>query len=317
MSHEVEQMMYAGDVPWHGLGTYVGDEPVLAEEAMRLGGLDWEVKKVKLYTDEVEVPEWYGVERSMDKKVLGVVQGRYTLIQNLEAFQFMDAVAGSGALVRYHTAGSLKEGRQVWLLAELTQLTMDVVPGDSVQPYLLLALGHDGRLPLKAMYTTVRVVCNNTLNLALRTSKGGVTIRHTANYAIRKAQAEQILKKASSEVEAFKEVSQELARKQMGAQVWKQFMEDLLPLEPDASDRKVARHSEQVAQLTGLFEAGKGQDLPGVSGTAWAALNAITEYSTWHRPTRGDNKQEARLASNWFGQGEDLSQRAIKLLEVV
>ena len=163
MPAAVETMMYTKTTPWHGLGEYVGDYPVLSEEAIVAAGLDWEVEKCPAFAvlddgtteHDIQALGHYFNVRTSDKTVLGrSVQETYSVLQNREAFTFMDTLAGPGNLVRYHTAGSLHNGRHIWLLAEVMGLTLEPVPGDVTEPYILLVNGHDGRMPLKALFTS-------------------------------------------------------------------------------------------------------------------------------------------------------------------
>jgi phage/plasmid-like protein (TIGR03299 family) len=324
MSAEVESMMYTEALPWHGLGEYVGDTPLLAEEAIVAAGLDWQVEKcpafaaVTVGTEEKEVlaEDHFLNVRTSDFKVLGAVQSRYQILQNSEAFEFMDRVTGADKLVRYHTAGSLQEGKHIWLLASITGLTIEPVPGDVTEPYILLVNGHDGRMSLKALFTSVRVVCQNTLNMALSSSKKGITIRHTGKMKDKIHAAREVLGFARKEFELYGELSSTLASKKMGDKVFDDFLDQLVPLpKGDTNGRKIAVREK----LTELFVSGPGTEIPGVRGTAWGALQAVTDFTGHHRSTRGAGKDEAkqrekRLEAVWFGSGNDLNQRALKIL---
>jgi phage/plasmid-like protein (TIGR03299 family) len=324
MSAEVETMMYTKQVPWHGLGTYVGDDPVLSEDAIIAAGLDWDVAKVPvmgLYDDgddihECMTDEFFLNVRTTDRKVLGCVQGRYTVLQNSEAFEFMDALAGPKNLVRYHTAGSLHEGKRIWLLAEVVGLTVEPVPGDPTTPYILLVNGHDGRMPLKALFTSVRVVCQNTLNLALASSDTGVTIRHTGNMVKKVDEAKKVLGFAQTEVERYKELADRLVKVAMKDTEFTDFLDLLIPLEKDKPNtRRITVRDD----ISALWNAGPGTEIIGVRGTAWNALQAVTNYNTHHRSVRGAGDDDTlgrvkRLEASWYGQGNSLNQKALRIL---
>ena len=327
MAHEIteaDSMMYAKKVPWHGLGTYVGDEPVLAEEAITAAGLDWEVKKLPAFAEvegesgtqeRVYAPGHYLTVRGNDNRVLGAVGERYEIVQNKDAFEFLDAVVGAANMVRYHTAGSLRGGRHVWMLAEVLNLTVSPVKDDVVKPYLLLVNGHDGRMPLKVLFTTVRVVCANTLNLALRSSRNGIVIRHITGLQAKKQEAQRILGFAQDEVRVFAERAERLAKKQLGDAVLQKFLAELLPINPDEKNPRRQNTRDKIAEL---YETGLGTDIPGVKGTAWGALQAVTEYNSHYRSTRSADTTEAqrtqRLEAVWFGVGNDMNQKALELL---
>ena len=168
MAANVETMFYTREKPWHGLGTRVEEAPASAD-ALRLAGLDWQVLQEPIFTDQGEVITGYKANvRDSDRRVLGVVSDRYRIVQNQEAFSFTDTLLGSG--VRYETAGSLQDGRRVWLLARLPREY--IISGERISPYLVFSNTHDGSGAVKVALTPVRVVCNNTLNLALQTANG-------------------------------------------------------------------------------------------------------------------------------------------------
>ena len=167
MAANVESMFYVRETPWHGLGTRVMEAPA-SKDALRLAGLDWKVLQEPVYTQSEELIKGYKANvRDSDRKVLGVVTARYKVIQNEEAFSFTDALLGEG--VRYETAGSLQGGRKVWLLARLPHEY--IISGEQISPYLVFSNTHDGSGAIKVALTPIRVVCNNTLNLALNTAK--------------------------------------------------------------------------------------------------------------------------------------------------
>lgn len=167
MSANVETMFYTREKPWHGLGTMVEEAPS-SEEALVLAGLDWNVIQKPIETlDGIYVTGFKANLRDSDNKVLGIVTDRYRVVQNREAFAFTDELLGEG--VKYETAGSLQEGRRTWVLAKLPQRY--IISGDEITPYLVFMNFHDGTGAIKAAMTPIRVVCQNTLNLALSTAK--------------------------------------------------------------------------------------------------------------------------------------------------
>lgn len=316
----VETMMYAGDVPWHGLGEYVGDEDVKSGEAIRMAGLDWQVEKRELLTvDGVPVDEAKAIVRMSDDAVLGVVGNKYVPVQNVESFEFMDSLIEQGEM-RYHTAGSLREGKQIWLLGKIHG-TFEPVKGDPVDKFLLLANSHDGTGALRVFFTTVRVVCANTLALANKEGKGqGVSIRHTKNIKDRIEEAKNVLGLAQKNMQKYQEFTEKLAQISMMTTDWNDFNEFLFPIpdfspgtKEDVVQRVTTRAQNQRDEMTNLFENGIGADIPGVSGTAWQALNAVTEYTNYHKASRGG--QARRFEGLISGSGHVMNQRAVGYLE--
>ena len=174
MSANVETMFYTREKPWHGLGTKVEDAPT-SVDALRLAGLDWNVMQESIFTETGDAIAGYRVNiRDRDRKVLGVVSDRYKIIQNREAFAFTDTLLGYG--VRYETAGSLQEGKRVWLLARLPREY--IIAEEQISPYLVFSNSHDGSGAVRVALTPIRVVCNNTLNLALATASRSWSMIH-------------------------------------------------------------------------------------------------------------------------------------------
>lgn len=180
MSAEVETMMFTGrERPWHGLGTQVEEAPD-SKEALIAAGLDWDVVQRPVFTqDGVKVPGYFANVRQQDGSILGVVTSRYKVVQNRDAFAFTDELLGEG--VRYETAGSLMGGRKTWILAKLP--TRYIIQGEQILPYLVFSNTHDGSGAIKIAMTPIRVVCNNTLNLALNTADRCWSIHHTGDIA--------------------------------------------------------------------------------------------------------------------------------------
>ena len=163
MSANVETMFYVREKPWHGLGTLVMEAPASAD-ALVWAGLDWRVIQKEVRTEDGDWIAGYKANvRSTDGSVLGIVSDRYKVVQNEDAFRFTDELLGEG--VTYETAGSLQYGRKVWMLARMPQRY--IIAGDEIEPYLVIMNSHDGSSGVKVAMTPIRVVCQNTLNLAL------------------------------------------------------------------------------------------------------------------------------------------------------
>ncbi len=191
---------------WHGLGQIVKDYPT-SSEAIKHAGLDYEVEKRKLFTfdgenqngdpdsaiiiPEIEVPNFFATVRTDTDEVLGVVGKDYQIVQNRDAFNFFDAIVG-GDGIQYETAGALGKGERIFITAKLPGY-IRVGKEDMTEKYLFLTTSHDGFGSITAAFTPVRIVCNNTLNAALKNCTGSIKIRHTANAKDRLAEAHRVM----------------------------------------------------------------------------------------------------------------------------
>lgn len=307
-------MMFAGAKPWHGLGVEVPDA-VTAEEAIQHAGLDWEVQSQPVYfsADARPAEQYQALVRADTRRLLSIQSDGYKIIQNREAFRFFDSVVGSKD-AKYVTAGALGAGERIWMLAEVSRCPIMIAGQDEVKPFILLSTSHDGTAALRMLFTPVRVVCQNTLNAALGKGAGGVSIRHTANAMGRVDEARRALGIALKYYDTFEQEVQTLASKQIGRAGLRQYFETLVP------DNEKADSNTRTQNIRGrmeyLFEYGKGQQIPGVRGSLWAAYNAVTEYVDHDRTTRGATQQERasnRLESIWLGSGARMKEEAFEL----
>ena len=229
MAHMIETMFSVREKPWHGLGTIVMEAPASAE-ALKLAGLDWEVVQEPVYTGCNELVKGYKANvRSSDRRVLGVVSDRYKVVQNTDAFSFTDELLGKG--VKYETAGSLQEGKKVWLLARLPKEY--VIAGERISSYLVFSNTHDGSGSVKVAVTPVRVVCNNTLNLALETAKRSFSMIHTGNIHDKIQEAKDTLFMAENYMDNLGIEFEQLRRQKMTDAQVKEYIELLLPMEKE------------------------------------------------------------------------------------
>ena len=328
MAHNIAQTadgrdatFYVGERPWHGLGTEL-ENPATAHEAIVAAGLDYEVSKQPLLTtDGLPVPGHRAVVREDAQVVLGVVGERYTLIQNRDAFGFFDGVVGAGQAI-YHTAGALGAGERIWALAKIPGELRVNGTDDVVEKFLLLTNTHDGSSALRLFFTPVRVVCQNTLNVALSGgAHQGVSIRHTKNLKSKVAEAQRVLGFAVRYYDDLEGILGRLSDISMTTRAVRAYFESVVPDNPKAESHSRTQNIRE--DLECLFETGKGNELPGVRRTLWAAVNAVTEYADHHRSTHGQDASDrasSRLKSTWFGSGAKLKGHAwgeaLKLAEV-
>lgn len=314
MPANIDSMMYVGEVPWHGLGTKL-DKPATAAEAMAAAKLDWTVGTEPLFLGNGDkVRDHVGIVRSDTRAVLGVAGNRFVPLQNSEAFAAFDAVVGSGQAI-YHTAGSLGIGERVWLLAKLPGDI--VVKGvDMTEKYMLLANGHDGGLSVKVGASPVRVVCANTLALALGAKDNFVSVRHTGDVKGRTEEAFRILGVVNQKYDELAKFFNALAAKPLFGENLGKVVADIFPA---AADGEVSTRLKNIrSTVMNRIENGKGSDLPGIGGTAWAAFNGVTEYLDHFRVMKGDKDSEAtrsrRLDNIWFGTVAQVRERAAKVI---
>ena len=194
MAANVESMFYTRKAPWHGLGVRVEEAPE-SKEALIQAGLDWKVEQTDVYAASGERILGYKANiRDIDRSVLGIVGDRYKIVQNEEAFAFTDGLLGEG--VKYETAGSLAGGKIVWMLAKIPEKY--IISGDAIEPYLVFCNSHDGSGAIRVAMTPVRVVCQNTLNLALKGASRVWSARHTENVMSRMDEARETLQLANA-----------------------------------------------------------------------------------------------------------------------
>ena len=308
MAAEVETMFYTREKPWHGLGTRVEEAPSSAD-ALRLAGLDWQVVQQPIYTEGKELISGYKANvRDSDGKVLGVVSERYRIIQNEEAFSFTDALLGQG--VRYETAGSLQEGRKVWLLARLPREY--IMSGEHISPYLVFSNTHDGSGAVKVALTPVRVVCNNTLNLALDTAERSWSMIHTGNIRDKIKEAEDTLFRAEKYMERLGKEFEDLRGREVTDGQIREYIEQLLPIEEDATpiqSRNIIRLRKDMERR--YFDA---PDLQDVGGNAYRFINAVSDFATHARPLRRTANYNENLFSRTM-DGNPLIDRAYQLVK--
>lgn len=306
MAANVETMFSVREKPWHGLGTVVTEAPD-SREALKLAGLDWKVVQQPVFTDYGMIHGYKANIRSTDHEVLGVVSDRYKIIQNTDAFSFTDELLGEG--VRYETAGSLQKGRKVWLLARLPKEY--IIAGDRISPYLVFSNTHDGSGAVRAAVTPVRVVCNNTLNLALDTAKRSFSMVHTGDIRGKVQEAKQTLFMAERYMESLGREFEKLRKQKISDRQVKEYIEMLLPLEEDASPvtaRNVAKLRNDMAVR--YFEA---PDLQDAGKNAYRFINAVSDFATHAEPVRRTKNYQENLFMRTY-EGNTLIDKAYQIV---
>ena len=280
MPANVETMFSVRETPWHGLGRIVMDAPA-SREALELAGLDWQVESRNIYSGTGSViPGYRANVRSTDDAVLGVVSDRYRIVQNEEAFQFTDDLLGEG--VTYETAGSLQGGKKVWMLAKLPEKY--IIAGDEVTPYLVFFNSHDGSSGVKVAMTPVRVVCQNTLNLALGTAKRIWTARHTENVLLRVQDARETLQLANSYMGELGKGIHELTTIKLSDRKVQEFINEFFPITEDLTDGQRKNNLRLQDDLKARYY--NAPDLEWVGKNGWRFVNAVSDFATHADPIR-------------------------------
>ncbi len=324
MAHNLEirngeaSMFYVDELPWHGLGQQLSG-PATAKEAIKAAKLDWEVMKVPLYAEQansrVALEDTFGIVRKdlwpgKGCKVLGIVGSQYAPLQNADAFTFFDPIVGENAAA-YETAGVLGNGERIWILAWVPE-NIVVVGEDVVHKYLLLSNSHDGTSSVQVKFTPIRVVCQNTLTMALSRGRT-VRIAHTRGLHARLHQAKDLLGIVRRGFAGIETTFHAMARVQVGSERLKEYLGLVFPdpadLEDEAAVRRVSANRSLAERL---FRQGKGNQQKGVSGTLWAAYNGVAEMVDHRRPYQ---TAERRLDAIWFGTAYGTKARAFKVAQ--
>ena len=313
MSHQVENMFFVGATPWHGLGVQLDNPPTVAD-GIKQAGLDWQVGLRECFADVLgqgfmqEVPA-RAVVRETDGSILGVVGERYRPLQNVDAFGWFQPLLNSGEC-SLHTAGSLCEGRRVWILAKLNREAAEIAPGDTIEKFLLLSNSHDGTLAIRVGFVPIRVVCANTLRLAHDSKESSLCrILHTQSARGTLDLLRETVNLADAAFEATAEQYRRLAATKINQTDLRRYVKTVLELDLD-DDRKIPTRSKNiVAEIIATANGGTGNSRPETRGTLWTAYNGVTEYLG---TSRGRNN-DSRLNSLWFGDSANVSQRALDL----
>jgi phage/plasmid-like protein (TIGR03299 family) len=238
--------------------------------------------------------------------LLGVVGRRYKLLQNTEAFQFFDAIVGQNKAY-FETAGVLGEGERIWVMARMPRV-MEIVSGDECMRYLLLSNSHTGDGAVTVKFTVVRVVCQNTLMLALGDGTKAYRVRHTRMMQFRLEELSQFLALTQDVFRSAEERFKLFAKIHMTGSRMTDYLNKVYPRTKAQQER--GTESRQSASVRALFEEQSDLQMPGVRGTLWAAYNAITRFEDYRQPQH-EVQPEKRLDRTLFGTGADVKLLAL------
>lgn len=313
------------EVPWHKLGT-ITDNALTAEEALKLAYLDARVyvseepistqvpskEKGSSLTTIVHKDKFLTYRyhpKTQRPESLGCVGNKYVPIQNTDAFSFLNKVVDeSGAI--FETAGSLNNGRQVFMSIKFPE-SMKIAGVDTTDMYIMATNSHDGSSAFTVAVTPIRVVCTNTVRLALNRAQSKLTLKHTANATNKIQYARESLNLVWAYQESFQDEVETLLSTKITAKEFKTFVDTLVPDKKDSTERMANSREEIRKQIVELWNADTQQN---VAGTAWAAYNAVAEWADWYKPVRGDNKDLLRAERIVSGGAERIKDRAYALL---
>tara|TARA_R110000868_G_scaffold42813_1_gene144365 strand:- start:2129 stop:3157 length:1029 start_codon:yes stop_codon:yes gene_type:complete len=332
MAHLVETMAYAGQVPWHGLGTKV-DNDMSPEEMLKAAQIDWTVSKRPAYTVSkpdcwnivdptgeasfIRAEDSYFLTRDSDNKILSHCGEGYIPFQNAEVMDFFKKFTEAGAM-NMETAGSLKDGKDIWGLAKLTD-KFKLAGNDEVGGYLLLNNSHQVGKAMTIMFTPIRVVCNNTLTQALGETGSRFRVLHLQMFdeEIHKA-AEEALGLSGEQMKFFQEQAEFLSSKRAKAFDLDNFIAELcqpnLLIErakagnPNALPPMRDEFKRNAEAVREAVETSPGADLASAKGTWWGALNAVTYVVDHQKKSKIEGNS---LHSAWFGTGANLKRKAL------
>lgn len=306
----IDTMFSVREMPWHKQGIIVQDAPTSAD-AIRLAGLDWKVVQEKIYTENgIKIDGAKANVRDKDGKILGVVGSKYSIVQNEDAFKFTDALLGEG--VTYETAGSLKDGKTIWLLAKMPQKYE--ILGDEVTPYIVFTNTHDGSGAVRVAMTPVRVVCNNTLNMALKTAKRTWSARHTGNIDMKLDDALETLEFADAYMKATQSTFEKLYDIKMNEFQVRNAINNIIPINEEVMSKQTQENMQTIRNDI-LFRFKEAPDLKDRESTGARLIQAVADTASHIEPFRKtSNYEENRLKKAI--EGNDLLNKAMAVLGV-
>ncbi len=314
MTAAVESMAWTNQRPWHGLGTEVKDT-LTPLQMVKAAEIDWTVSKREMFLEDgVKVPNKYALCRDSDNQFLSVVGETWKPVQNVDAIDFFTKFVHEGSMTM-ETVGSLYTGRYIWGLARVKDFTLG--KADEIMCFLLLFQPHIHGKAMVIQFTPVRVVCWNTLNLALGAGlKGGESafrMPHSREFNDEvKLAAEDALGLATEQVDEFQAAAKHLVAKKAKPEVVEEYFCEVLKFDPEKANKKKdgeVREPRMLPKFRAALEYAPGMDMPTAKGTMWGALNAVT-YIVDHETGR---ERDTALRNAWLGHTAAIKRRAFDL----
>lgn len=309
MAHGIQDnaMAYRNATPWHSLGTKLAEDVTLDEWSIA-AKMNWKVGCEPIYrADGSLIQEARLSVRQDNGEILGVVGPRWTPLQNSESFWVFRPLVESGAIT-LETAGCLFGGKRIWILAKINIDNMQIVRGDEIATYILLSNGHDGKLAVHFGFTPIRVVCANTEAMARGDAASKlIRIMHHKNVSKNVESVRDIMNLAKQEFEATADAYRFLASKSINSADLRKYVKIVLNVHKLQDNELPTRTLNTVKEIENFADQGRGNSLPGVHGTWWAAYNGITEYLNYSKGRTVENRVDAL----WFGTAKSLSEKAL------
>jgi phage/plasmid-like protein (TIGR03299 family) len=321
MAHAIEnnQFAYKGLPAWHGLGTEVSADAT-GQEMLSAAHLDWTVKRRQLAMRSAmqgdsrmlteELSGFRAIVRTDTDHVFQIASDRYQPVQNREIVDFFREFCEAGH-ASMETVGALRDGAVVWALAKLNGGTSATLPGgDELRGYMMLATSHDGSLKTIGKPTQVRVVCGNTLAMAMGDGKASYSLKHSSKFSeSQRNEAKRVMGMASESIIRTNELCAKLAGVSVDQGDWMEFMGKLLGPE-NVLLPETAELSRIAAEIQEATMTSPGSNLESARGTLWGAVNGISYYTDHVARARSDSN---RLFSAWFGDGSQMKAKALQV----
>lgn len=326
MAHKINRNILTGkdaffsvqEKAWHGLGQIVEDYPT-SEEAIKFAGLDFTVEKQPIYLKDGQLIDTnFATLRTDTKQILGVVGSKYEIVQNATAFSFFDNLVNDGSGIKYETAGALGNGERIFITAKMPEV-IKVGRNDLIEQYIFLTTSHDGSGSIMAAFTPIRIVCNNTLTMALKNNSNAVTIKHTANAESKLKEAARIISMTEHNSDILCTLFNKWAKVRVNDEELKKLI--ALAMAPTKEVFTAVAEGNTAFEFTKQFEDVCGnvfeyamshetQQMPTTAGTLYGAYNAITGY---YQNVKTYRSEDTKLNSILFGTGNERSRKAFEI----
>ena len=309
---ENDTMFSVNERPWHGLGTVVENAPSI-KEAIKLAGLDWEISLRNIMTNDgnnISIDNYRAVVKNETNEVLGIVGNQYKPLQNLEAFEFFEPFIDND-MATLETAGSLFNGKKVFILAKINCGLSDVAQDDFIENFVLLSNSHDGSQAIRVGFTPIRVVCNNTLSSAISSDASKlIRVRHMGNVVSNLEDLRETMDLVNKQFLATVEQYRELTKKDINSNDLRKYIKQCFSWKPlEQMIKEYDEHieieetrSKLIKRIEEIFELEPAHKV-------WNAYNAVNSYLNHER----GKTLESRYNSTWFGVNRKCDMNALKL----